>query len=311
MMPSKLELHSLIVFYFVASEKSITSAAEKLCLTQPTVTYHIKSLEKNTGQKLIDIRKKRVFLTQAGSGLFGYANEIYQQMVGAEKFLEGLKDSSLRVGISATFSPTVAAAASAFKDLHPDVKLIVRNATSFEVAEDVLDMRIDLGIVVSMDYKYPKIRPVALSRHEKLVLVASPSSAIFQKVRVDPAELCSYPLVSGSETSAARCIILSKLKSGGCLMPTPIIAEVNSLEWGLNLVENGKGMGFYHIKSVEREISDGRLKELSMIGDIYVGADALLRIDIPEHPMAGQFINLVKREFENHAQASEMGNRGG
>ena len=45
MTPSKLGLQSLIVFYYVATEESITSAADKLCLTQPTITYHIKSLE--------------------------------------------------------------------------------------------------------------------------------------------------------------------------------------------------------------------------------------------------------------------------
>jgi hypothetical protein len=37
-------------------------------------------------------------------------------------------------------------------------------------------------------------------------------------------------------------------------MPSPIIAEVNSSEWGINLVENGEGVGLHHIKSVERLI---------------------------------------------------------
>ena len=39
MAPSKLDLHSLIVFYYVGSEGSITAAAGRLCLTLPTVTY--------------------------------------------------------------------------------------------------------------------------------------------------------------------------------------------------------------------------------------------------------------------------------
>jgi len=68
MAPSRLDLHSLIVFYFVANEESITAAAEKLCLTQPTVTYHIRSLERNVGLKLLDIRRQKVSLTQAGTG---------------------------------------------------------------------------------------------------------------------------------------------------------------------------------------------------------------------------------------------------
>ena len=37
-------------------------------------------------------------------------------------------------------------------------------------------------------------------------------------------------------------------------MPSLIIVEVNSSEWGINLVENGEGVGLHHIKSVERLI---------------------------------------------------------
>jgi hypothetical protein len=47
----------------------------------------------------------------------------YQQMVGAEKFLENLKDNNLRVGFCSTFSSTVAIAASTFEDLIPESSL--------------------------------------------------------------------------------------------------------------------------------------------------------------------------------------------
>lgn len=302
-MSSKLDLHSLIVFYHVASEGSITAAAEKLCLTQPTVTYHIRSLEKNVGVKLLDIKKQKVFLTHAGKGLLRYVREIYQQMTGAERFLEGLKEASLRVGISATFSSTVALAAAAFKELYPHVRLIVRSTSSFEVVEDVLNSQVDLGIVVGVDYENHKLRQVELSPREKLMLVASPSSVISQKERIRLSDLCGYPMVLGPETSATRRILLNRLMTGGCHMPAPIIVEVNSLEWGMSLVVNGKGMSLYHSRDAEKEISEGRLKELVLSNDIWVAANALLRVDAPEHPMAEQFIALVKEAFLTPNQA--------
>ena len=250
--------------------------------------------------KLFDLKRRKIFLTRAGEGLFQYVSEIYRQMVGAEKYLEGLRETSLRVGISATFSSTVARAASVFEDLFPQVKLIVKNATSFEVAEDVSGLNVDVGIVVSLDYKNPRLKAVALSERERLVLVASPANPIFQRKRAGLADICGYPLISGPETSATRRIILNRLKVGGCLMPTPIIVEVNSQEWGMSLIEHGKGMGLYHVKSVERGIADGRLRELPLPGEMVVGADALLRTDAPPHPMADQFIGLVREQFQNH-----------
>jgi DNA-binding transcriptional LysR family regulator len=297
MAPSKLDLHSLVVFYYVASEESITAAADKLCLTQPTVTYHIRSLERHVGLKLLDIKRQKVFLTQAGIGLFKYVSEIYHQMTGAEKYLDNLKEASLRIGISTTFSTCLASAASAFEKLYPHVKLVIRSASSFEVAEDVLNSEVDLGVVVSMDYGNPKLKSVTLSSQERLVLVASPSSPIAQRQHLAFVNLCGYPLILGPETSATRRIILKKLRVGGCHMPSPIIVEVNSSEWGINLVENGEGVGLHHIKSVERSISEGRLKILPLSGEIWVGVDAILRTDAPEHPMAERFMSLVKEAF--------------
>jgi DNA-binding transcriptional LysR family regulator len=300
MTPLKLDIQHLIVFYYVATEESLSSAADKLCLSQPTVTYHIRTLESNIGVKLLDVKRQKISLTRAGIGLLKYAEEVYRQMVGAEKFLENLKENNLRVGICSTFSSTVAAAASIFKDQYPHVKLIVKNATSFEVAEDVANLQVDFGIVVSMDFKNPKIKSIMLSKHEKLVLVASPSSPIFQKEHLDFIDICGYPLITGPETSATRLIILNKLKVRGCNMPVPIIVEVNSPEWGKSLVENGKGMGLYHKKSVDNDISSGKLKVLPLPSELFVGADVLIRTDAPEHTMTEQFITMVKNEFANH-----------
>ena len=298
MTPSKLDLHSLIVFYYVASEESITAAADKLCLTQPTVTYHVRSLERNVGLKLLDIKRQRIFLTRAGAGLFKYVREIYHQMTSAERYLENLKEASLRVGIATTFSTCVASAASAFEKLYPRVKLIIRSSSSYEVVEDVLNSQVDLGVVVSMDYGNPKLKSIKLSSRQKLVLVASTSSSIAQRERLEYVNLCGYPLILGPETSATRQIILKKLRVGGCAMPSPIIVEVNSSEWGINLVENGEGVGLHHIMSVERAIAEGRLKVLPLSGDIFVGVDAILRADAPEHPVAERFISLVREACE-------------
>jgi DNA-binding transcriptional LysR family regulator len=161
-------------------------------------------------------------------------------------------------------------------------------------------LQVDLGIVVTMDYENPKLKAMTLSKREKLVLVASPSSPIFKKGRLDFIDICGYPLISGPETSATRRIILNKLRLRGCNVPVPIVVEVNSPEWGRSLVENGKGMGLYHQKSVHNEISSGKLKVLPLPGDLYVGADVLIRTDAPEHAMTEQFITLVKNEFENN-----------
>jgi DNA-binding transcriptional LysR family regulator len=296
----RIDLRSLTVFYLVASEGSITSAADKLCLTQPAVTYHIRSLERAVGLKLLDVRRQKLSLTPAGIGLFKYAREIYQQMASAEKYLEDLRENSLRIGVSFTISPIVALAAATFEELYPHVKLIVRNSPSFEVVEDVLSSQVDLGIVVGLDYKKPKLRAIPISAKERMALVVASSSPVPEKERLEMADLCGYPLVAAPETSATRHIILGKFEAEGLKVPPLITAEVNSLEGGLSLVESGRGMGLFHMKLVEGKIAEGQLKELPLSNDILVGVDALLHINGPEHPVAGKFIALVREVFEDH-----------
>jgi DNA-binding transcriptional LysR family regulator len=300
MKPPKYNLYHLIVFYFVASEKSITSAAEKLCLSQPAVTHHIKCLEKSASIKLLNVKRKKVCLTYAGEGLFQYAAEVYQQLVSAEKFVEDVKEASLHVGIAMSFSSTVASAASAFEELYPHVKLIVKNAPSFEVAQDVLSSQVELGVVVSMDYGIPKLRPITISAEGEIVFVASPSSSIFQKEHMELRDLCDYPLILGPETSATRRVVFSNFEAEGLKVNPLIAVEVNSVEWGRSMVENGKGISFYYIKNVEKEVSEGRLKILPLVNNMRIGVDALIRRDAFLPPIAETFISLLREAFQSH-----------
>ncbi len=303
----KLDVYNLVVFYFVASEKSITAAAEKLFLSQPTVTYHIKSLEKSAGAKLLEVKRKKLFLTHAGEGLFEYSKQIYQQLINAERFVEDLKEARLRVGISLTFSSSFSSTAAKFREIYPHVKLIVENAPSAKIIEDVLNSQLDLGIVVSRGYANPELRCIALSEAEKMALVASPSSPISQKEQIELADLCDYPLILGPETSATRQIIFEKLKAEGFKTSSLIAVEVDSIEWGRSLVEDGNGISFYCMRNVEKEVSEGRLKILHLVDDIQVGVEVLVRRDVILPPVANKFIALAKEAFSVPTDAFPAG----
>lgn len=56
--------------------RKVTAVAEVLGLKQPTVTYHMKSLEQEYGVKLFEPRMDKVILTEAGRALLHYAGKI-------------------------------------------------------------------------------------------------------------------------------------------------------------------------------------------------------------------------------------------
>ncbi len=293
----KIDVNSLIIFYFVASERSISAAADKLFLTQPTVSYHIKSLENNTGVKLLEIKRKKISLTAAGNGLFEYSKEIYRQVMSVEKYLLELREASIRLGISPTFSHTVADSVGRFEEICPHVKLIIKYASSSEVTEMVLNSEVDVGIIVTTNFNHPKVKSVSISDREQLVLVASPSLPIAKKKSVSFTDLIHYQMIAGPEHSATRQIMANAFKNSGYEMPT-LTVEVNSVEFGISLVENGKGIGLYHTKAVADKITEGRLKALPFVEEICVGAQAVYRNDSPVNPWVDKILPFIREEFK-------------
>lgn len=73
-----MELRLLWYFLLIAQEGSITAAAERLQITQPTLSRQLKSLEDELGAKLVIRDQRQLTLTPAGRFLQNRADEILQ-----------------------------------------------------------------------------------------------------------------------------------------------------------------------------------------------------------------------------------------
>lgn len=72
-----LNYHHLLYFWTVAREGSVTRAAERLHVAQPTVSSQVRSLERTLGAKLFERSGRNVVLTETGKLAFDYAEEIF------------------------------------------------------------------------------------------------------------------------------------------------------------------------------------------------------------------------------------------
>ena len=80
-----MEINKLEAFCKVVELKSFTLAAEAILLTQPTVSEHIRSLEQELEQKLLDRLGRVVEPTPVGCQFYGYAKKILQTRLEAEQ----------------------------------------------------------------------------------------------------------------------------------------------------------------------------------------------------------------------------------
>ncbi|MBY0415895.1 MAG: LysR family transcriptional regulator [Bdellovibrionales bacterium] len=84
-----INYHHLNYFRVIASEGSISRAAEKLKIGQPTLSAQLKQFEDTIGVQLFERKHKKLILTESGNLALEYANEIFK--MGGE-LLEVLHD---------------------------------------------------------------------------------------------------------------------------------------------------------------------------------------------------------------------------
>jgi LysR family transcriptional activator of nhaA len=72
-----LNYHHLLYFWTVAREGGVSKAAEKLRLSQPTISAQIKMLEHSLGERLLERQGRSLVLTDVGRVVYRYADEIF------------------------------------------------------------------------------------------------------------------------------------------------------------------------------------------------------------------------------------------
>ena len=82
------------------------------------MTRQIKALEAQFGVKLINIKRKRVHLTEAGERLADYTEQIVSQVAMAESFLKSYRLDTLHIGVACTLMMYLAPIIDKFKETH-------------------------------------------------------------------------------------------------------------------------------------------------------------------------------------------------
>jgi DNA-binding transcriptional LysR family regulator len=297
-----IDTYHLIVFFYVVTEKSITSAAEKLCLTQPTVTNHIKSLENSVGLKLLEVRRKRIYLTPAGEGLYHYASEIYAEAIAAERYIKHLKDSQINIGGSHLFVSLIARSINLFTErLHGSVKVHLQFEAHEKLIQDVIDSRLDLAVVPDLGYGANKVHHIRISDGVKLVFYASPVHPLFSKDLVEWEDICDYPLLVGHEPFATKKIIPNKLIAEGVATPLNMDLTADNVQCCKILVQNGKSISVALEEDIEHEVREGKLKVLPLPNDIWIVVDAVMRSGAVASPLIQHFLSAAKSAFAEPA----------
>ncbi|MFE0274891.1 LysR family transcriptional regulator [Streptomyces sp. NPDC058992] len=193
-----MQFQQLQYFVAVAEARHFTRAAERVHVSQPSLSQQIRSLEKELGAELFSRARGNIALTDAGEALLPLARRILADADTARHEVQELAQLRRgRVRLGAT--PSVCTGLlpdvlRVFHDLHPGIELLVEESGSHDLVRELARGALDLALVVlPLPTPSPALTTVELLQEDLVVVSSVASRAPRRPVRI--ADLQGEPLV--------------------------------------------------------------------------------------------------------------------
>lgn len=282
----------------VVKEGGISRAAERLHITQQTLSAHIAALEKELGCPLFE-RRPRFRLTYAGRVFQDYArqfSELDRAMRREFADISGEEQGELSVGVAYTrgrflLTPFL----PAFRRAHPHIRLRLVEAPNEELIARLLSDQVDL-ILAELTEEHPLIAAEPFHDEEMLLLVPDhliPPRQRGNLLRGDLRPLADCPFLMNRQEDIAGRIGNALLQKHG-LVPRVAVSSEN-METLLDLCLLGEGACFCPRTLAERSFEG---KDLSHLLQIEPGVSFSIRaawLKKPHIPRAlSDFVRLLR-----------------
>lgn len=149
----------------VAQTGTITEAAEKLYISQPSLTNAIHELEKEMNIEIFTRTNKGIIVSKDGEDFLGYARQVLEQAEVLEDKYKGGGGGKKKFCIS---TQHYSFAVNAFVDLikkygQDEYDFSIRETQTYEIIEDVAKMNSELGIIFMDDFNYVVLNKILKS----------------------------------------------------------------------------------------------------------------------------------------------------
>ncbi|GAA4328591.1 LysR substrate-binding domain-containing protein [Pigmentiphaga soli] len=237
-----MDLRQLECFVRVVEFGSVTRAAISLHLSQPVVSRHVRQLEVELKEHLLERNGRGVTPTDAGRRLLERGRGILHQVRLARQEIEeqrGAPSGKVVVGIPPSVGKAITVdMVTRFRAAFPKASLGVVEALSLPMQEGLLLGRIDFALL----YNPPGNQQITLEPiwAEDLYLIGTrqpDGKPLPASVRMR--DLGRYPLIAPGQPNAIRNLF--ELECTRLGIPLNIALEVDSIESLLDLVDRGMG----------------------------------------------------------------------
>lgn len=289
-----MNLKQLEAFVQVAEGGSFSKAAKELFLTQPTISSHISSLERELNARLFVRNTKEVSLSEDGIKLYKYA----KQMLDLQREIEvtfGMDEEgeSHAVTIAASTIPAqylLPEVLTRFSERYPQEQIRIQETDSSKVVMQIVDHRVDIGFTGTvLEKKHCKYIPF----YKDELVIITPNTPKYQELAQGNKEDISWikkeHVIMREEGSGTRKEAELQLKGAGVKFAgLDIIASIENQETIKKSVRQGMGISILSKLATADEVANGEI----------------LAFPIPNSD-AGRDINLVYNKNYQMTRSAE------
>lgn len=239
-----MNLNQLHYFVTLAHMEHYTNAAQKLSITQPSLSHAISSLEEELGTSLFERQGRNVALTKYGRLFMEYAEEALDILdAGIKKTKAMTSEKSGKVDIGYIYtqgSEFIPELVSGFLEANRDkqVDFGFSNGITEEIVQGVKEEKYDIGFC-SMVSGEKELEFIPVSQ-EKLVAAVPPGHPLAGRKKASFEEIASYPQIFFNKGSGLRGVISQIFRDYG--MKPDIVYTVDEDSAMVGLVARGFGV---------------------------------------------------------------------
>lgn len=274
------DLRKIEAFCKVCEQRSFSKAGEVLFLSQPTISTHIQSLEREFEVRLLDRMGRTVLPTPAGDVLYRYAKQAFASLETAKAEMSALVmevSGELRIGSSTIPAHHVLPEVLAgFTERHSKAHPSLTVASSATITRLVLEGELMAGIVGTSGLADPNLISFPVLESDIVVIapahmndlpVAEPSDRPEALPELDFSTACSLHWILRESSSATRRIFEDALRLAGhdmrLLQPRLI---VDSSHAAVQYVRAGLGVSAAARIAVQEALNRGEICAFTIAG---------------------------------------------
>ncbi|HSV81757.1 MAG TPA: LysR family transcriptional regulator [Ramlibacter sp.] len=293
----RFHLPELETFLVVLEEGSFSRAAERLCISQPSVSSRVKRLEDVLRVKLIERTTRSIAATEDGELLRVAAQEALAGLYGVlRQFRERSEAARNRVVVAATpmlaatFMPTII---QSYAQRFPDVEIVLKDMPFESLLKAIGEGQADIA-VSAVDGDYDNLQFQALAE-EPVVLVLPAKHPLAREARVTVEMILPYRLIFLDRYTKLRERLAGEFARHGATLEASTASTLPTL---IGMVDTGACVAFLPRSMAQVNARESRaIIELADFGAVRSYGSIVARRVVPTAAVKS-FRDHLHREFE-------------